>query len=36
VAGAILLILTFMIVFMNFISDIALAFLDPRVKLVGG
>lgn len=36
VAGAILLILTFMIVFMNFISDIVLAFLDPRVRLVGG
>ena len=36
VAGAILLVLTFMIVFMNFISDIALAFLDPRVKLIGG
>ncbi|MFQ5401204.1 MAG: ABC transporter permease [Anaerolineae bacterium] len=36
VAGAILLILTFMIVFMNFLSDIALAILDPRVKLTGG
>lgn len=36
VAGAILLILTFMIVFMNFLSDIALAFLDPRIKLEGG
>ncbi|MCB0167563.1 MAG: ABC transporter permease [Anaerolineae bacterium] len=36
VAGAILLMLTFMIVFMNFISDIALAFLDPRIKLEGG
>lgn len=35
VAGAILLMLTFMIVFMNFLSDIALAFLDPRVKLTG-
>ena len=36
VAGAILLMLTFMIVFMNFLSDIALAFLDPRIKLEGG
>ncbi len=36
VAGAILLILTFMIVFMNFLSDILLAFLDPRVKLIEG
>jgi len=36
VAGAILLILTFMIVFMNFLSDIALAILDPRVKLIEG
>jgi peptide/nickel transport system permease protein len=36
VAGAILLMLTFMIVFVNFISDILLAFLDPRVKLEGG
>jgi len=36
VAGAILLVLTFMIVFMNFISDIVLAFLDPRVKLIEG
>jgi peptide/nickel transport system permease protein len=36
VAGAILLMMTFMIVFMNFISDIALAFLDPRLKLEGG
>ena len=35
VAGAILLILTFMIVFMNFVSDIILAVLDPRVKLTG-
>ena len=33
VAGAILLILTFMIVFMNMFSDILLAFLDPRVRL---
>lgn len=36
VAGAVLLILTFLIVFMNFVSDIALAFLDPRMKLEGG
>jgi len=36
VAGAILLILTFMIVFMNFLSDILLALLDPRVKLTEG
>ena len=36
VAGAILLMLTFMVVFMNFLSDIALAFLDPRIKLEGG
>lgn len=36
VAGAILLMLTFMIVFMNFVSDIALAILDPRIKLEGG
>jgi peptide/nickel transport system permease protein len=36
VAGAILLILTFMIVFMNFLSDIFLAILDPRVKLIEG
>ena len=35
VAGAILLILTFMIVLMNFVSDIVLAVLDPRVKLTG-
>lgn len=33
VAGAILLLLTFMIVFMNFISDLLLAWLDPRIKL---
>ncbi|QIE43567.1 ABC transporter permease (plasmid) [Rhodobacteraceae bacterium SC52] len=33
VAGAILLILTFAIVFMNFLSDILLAWLDPRIKL---
>jgi peptide/nickel transport system permease protein len=36
VAGAILLMLTFIIVFMNFISDVALAFLDPRIQLEGG
>ncbi len=35
VAGAILLLLTFVIVFMNFISDILLAWLDPRIKLGG-
>lgn len=33
VAGAILLMLTFAIVFMNFISDLLLAWLDPRIKL---
>lgn len=33
VAGAILLMLTLMIVLMNFVSDILLALLDPRVKL---
>jgi len=33
VAGAILLLLTFMIVFMNFLSDLLLAWLDPRIKL---
>lgn len=36
VAGAILLLLTFMIVFMNFLSDIALALLDPRIRLERG
>ena len=36
VAGAILLMLTFFIVLMNFVSDIALALLDPRIKLAGG
>jgi peptide/nickel transport system permease protein len=36
VAGAILLLLTFIIVFMNFISDVVLAFMDPRLKLEGG
>lgn len=35
VAGAILLLLTFAIVFMNFVSDILLAWLDPRIKLGG-
>ena len=33
VAGAILLMLTTMIVVMNFVSDILLAWLDPRIKL---
>jgi peptide/nickel transport system permease protein len=36
VAGAILLMLTFFIVVMNFISDVALAALDPRITLEGG
>jgi peptide/nickel transport system permease protein len=36
VAGAILLLLTFFIVVMNFVSDVALAALDPRIKLEGG
>jgi len=36
VAGAILLILTTIIVLMNFISDILLAILDPRIRLEGG
>ncbi len=36
VAGAILLMLTFIIVFMNFVSDIVLAMLDPRIRLEGG
>jgi len=36
VAGAILLMLTFFIVLMNFVSDILLALLDPRIKLEGG
>jgi peptide/nickel transport system permease protein len=35
VAGAVLLMLTFFIVVMNFISDIALAALDPRISLEG-
>lgn len=33
VAGAILLLLTFAVVVMNFVSDVLLAFLDPRVRL---
>ncbi len=33
VAGAILLILTFTIVVMNFFSDLLLAWLDPRIKM---
>ncbi len=33
VAGAVLLIVTFFIIVLNFISDIILAFLDPRIKL---
>jgi len=36
VAGAILLMLTFFIVLMNFVSDVLLALLDPRIKLEGG
>lgn len=36
VAGAILMMLTFFIVVMNFVSDVALAYLDPRIKLEGG
>ena len=36
VAGAILLMLTAIIVFMNFVSDVVLALLDPRIKLEGG
>lgn len=36
VAGAILLMLTFFIVLMNFVSDVLLAVLDPRIKLEGG
>lgn len=35
VAGAILLLLTVIIVFMNFLSDLLLAWLDPRIKLGG-
>ena len=34
VAGTILLLLTFVVVVMNFFSDILLAFLDPRIKLL--
>ncbi|MBM3301540.1 MAG: ABC transporter permease [Deltaproteobacteria bacterium] len=36
VAGAILLLITFIIIFLNFLSDILLAVLDPRIKLEGG
>ena len=36
VAGAILLMLTFFIVVMNFVSDLLLALVDPRIKLQGG
>jgi len=36
VAGAILLLLTLFIVLMNFVSDVALAVLDPRISLEGG
>ncbi len=36
VAGAILLMMTFFIVVMNFLADVALAMLDPRIKLEGG
>jgi peptide/nickel transport system permease protein len=36
VAGAILLMLTFLIVVMNFFSDIIQAYLDPRIKLDTG
>ena len=36
VAGAVLLMLTFFIVLMNFVGDILLAMLDPRIKLEGG
>jgi peptide/nickel transport system permease protein len=35
VAGAILLMLTFFIVVMNFVGDLILAMLDPRIKLQG-
>lgn len=35
VAGAILLMMTFFIVLANFFSDLALALLDPRIKLTG-
>ncbi len=36
VVGAILLMMTFIIVLLNFFSDILLALLDPRIKLQGG
>lgn len=36
VAGAILLMITFIIIILNFLSDILLALLDPRIKLEGG
>jgi len=36
VAGAVLLMLTFFIVLMNFVGDLILAVLDPRIKLEGG
>ncbi len=36
VAGAILLMLTCFIVLMNFLSDLVLSVLDPRIKLQGG
>lgn len=36
VAGAILLLLTFIIVVLNLLSDILLVILDPRIKLEGG
>ena len=35
VAGAILLLLTVVIVMMNFVSDLLLAWLDPRIRLEG-
>ena len=35
VAGAILLMLTVVIVVMNFLSDLLLAWLDPRIQLGG-
>ena len=34
-AGAILLMLTVVIVVMNFVSDLLLAWLDPRIRLEG-
>ena len=36
VAGAILLMLTFFIVVMNFVSDLLLALFDPRIRLREG